>query len=56
MIKQNINIIGYQVLYDILDEIKNILPFKVYNYKDEKDYSDNLRITEEEKKIIESSL
>ena len=50
MIKQNINIIGYQVLYDILDEIKNILPFKVYNYKDEKDYSDNLRITEEEKK------
>jgi hypothetical protein len=34
----NINIVNYKSLYSILYEIKNNLPFSVYNYSNEEDY------------------
>jgi hypothetical protein len=42
MINQNIFIINYNALYEILEEIKENLPFKVRGYKNIKDFiSDN---------------
>ena len=38
MIKQNIIIINYNSLYEILDEIKDNLPFKVIQYENENDF------------------
>jgi hypothetical protein len=32
MIKQNINIVDMPILYNILEEIKNNLSFKIANY------------------------
>ncbi len=32
MIKQNINIVGVPILYNILEEIKENLPFKIKNF------------------------
>ena len=37
MIKQNINIVNYQTLYNILEEIKTYLSFNIFNYFDEKE-------------------
>jgi len=42
MIKQNINIVNYQTLYNILEEIKTYLPFNIFNYFDEKDFLKHL--------------
>ncbi len=38
MIKQNINIVNYQTLYNILEEIKTYLSFDIFNYFDEKEF------------------
>ena len=38
MIKQNIFIINFHTLYEILDEIKENLPFKVIKYENEDDF------------------
>ena len=38
MIKQNIFIINFNSLYEILDEIKENLPFKVIKYENEDDF------------------
>jgi hypothetical protein len=38
MIKQNIFIINYNSLYEILDEIKENLFFKIINYKNKEDF------------------
>ena len=38
MIKQSITTINYNLLYEILEEIKGNLPFKIINYKSEEDF------------------
>ena len=38
MIKQNIFIINYNSLYEILEEIKDNLPFKIIEYQKEEDF------------------
>jgi len=38
MIKQNIFIINYSLLYEILEEIKDNLPFKIIKYKNKEDF------------------
>ena len=42
MIKQNINIVNYQTLYNILEEIKTHLSFNIFNYLDEKEFLKHL--------------
>ncbi len=42
MIKQNINIVNYQTLYNILEEIKTYLSFNIFNYFDEKEFLKHL--------------
>jgi hypothetical protein len=46
MIKQNINIVNYQTLYNILEEIKTYLPFNIFNYFDEKEFLKHLEANE----------
>ena len=46
MIKQNINIVNYQTLYNILEEIKTYLSFNVFNYFDEKEFLIDLKTNE----------
>jgi hypothetical protein len=41
MVMQNIFIINYYLLYKILDEIKENLPFKITKYENEKDFKKN---------------
>tara|TARA_B100000795_G_scaffold101776_1_gene74945 strand:- start:791 stop:1378 length:588 start_codon:yes stop_codon:yes gene_type:complete len=41
MIKQNIFIINYDTLYEILDEIKEHFPFKILKYQNEEDFIKN---------------
>ena len=41
MIKQNIFIINYDALYEILDEIKEHFPFKILKYQNEEDFIKN---------------
>ena len=38
MIKQNVNIVNYNSLYEILEEIKDSLSFNITRYKNENDY------------------
>ena len=38
MIKQNINIVNFQILYNILSEISYDLPFNIFNFSDEKSF------------------
>ena len=42
MDKQNINIIGFEILYNILEEIKINLSFEIYNYKNENEFLSDL--------------
>ena len=42
MIKQNINIIGFETLYNILEEIKINLSFEICNYKNEDEFLSDL--------------
>ena len=46
MIKQNINIVNYQTLYNILEEIKTYLSFNIFNYFDEKEFLKHLGTNE----------
>jgi hypothetical protein len=41
MIKQNVFIINFNSLYEILDEIKENLPFKIIKYENEDDFINN---------------
>ena len=43
MIKHNVNIIGYEILYNILNEIKINLSFDIHNYNDPKDFLTQLK-------------
>ena len=38
---QNVFIINYNSLYEILDEIKEILSFKIIKFKNEEDFKNN---------------
>ena len=38
MIKQNVNIVNFNSLYEILDEIKENLFFNIINYETEKSF------------------
>ena len=42
MVKQNINIIDFEILYNILEEIKINLSFEIYNYKNEVEFLSDL--------------
>ena len=42
MIKQNINIIDFETLYNILYEIKSNLSFDIFNYRKENDFVKDL--------------
>ena len=46
MIKPNINIVNYQTLYNILEEIKTYLSFNIFNYFDEKEFLKHLETNE----------
>jgi len=46
MIKQNINIVNYQTLYNILEEIKSYLSFSIFNYLNEKEFLKHLETNE----------
>jgi|TARA_B100000780_G_scaffold995_1_gene841 hypothetical protein len=60
MIKQNIFIINYSLLYEILEEIKEHLPFKIIKYEnlnefikiDYPDIKNDLLIIESKKKLL----
>ena len=43
MIKQNINIIEFQILYNILYEVRENLIFELYNYKNESEFIQSLK-------------
>ena len=38
MIRQNVNIVNFRILYDILDEIKENLPFNIIRQDNEEDF------------------
>ena len=40
MVKHNIHIINFKVLFDILEEIKKNLSFEIYHYIDKKKFID----------------
>ena len=53
MVKQNINIVGIQTLYNILEEIKKNLAFQLINYNKEDEF---LKFLNEKKIDIINSL
>jgi DNA-binding response OmpR family regulator len=52
MNKQILNIINFQILYEILDEIKENLFFDVVNYKDKSDFLKNNKKASQKELII----
>ena len=60
MIKQNVNIVNFNSLYEILEEIKENLPFNILNNENENivdnqekvDFKDSLIITNSDKKNL----
>ena len=42
MVKQNINIIDFETLYNILEEIEINLSFEIYNYKNKDEFLNDL--------------
>jgi hypothetical protein len=44
MIKQNVNIVNFNLLYEILEEIKDKLPFDITKYENEKIFIDQKKI------------
>ena len=60
MIKQNIFIINFNSLYEILDEIKENLSFKIFKYENEDDFikdfdldiTNNLIISKSNNKLL----
>ncbi len=63
MIKQNVNIVNFTILYEILDEIKEKLFFTITKYNNEKDFlkvenevqNNSLIIVNENRKILPKS-
>ena len=45
MNKQILNIVNFQILYEILDEIKENLFFEIVNYKDKNEFLKNSKTT-----------
>ena len=45
MNKQILNIVNFQILYEILDEIKENLFFEIVNYKDKNEFLKNCKTT-----------
>ena len=52
MIKQNIFIINFNSLYEILDEIKENLPFKIVKFENEDDFINNYDLDTKNSLII----
>ena len=48
MVKQTIHIIGFKILYNILDEIKDYLKFQILHYKNEENFlnSNNMNLND----------
>jgi len=44
MIKQNVNIVNFNLLYEILEEIKDKLPFDITKYENEIIFIDQEKI------------
>ena len=55
MIKQNVNIVNCNLLYEILKEIKENLSFNIINYKNEEDFNRVKPINFEKTLIISNS-
>jgi hypothetical protein len=55
MIKQNVFIVNFNSLYEILDEIKENLPFKVIKYTSEEDFIKNYNLDTIHSLIISKS-
>ena len=55
MIKQKVHIINFNILYEILDEIKENLPFNIQKYEDVIDY-DNIKKSDNKNFLVISSL
>jgi len=55
MIKQNIFIINFNLLYEILDEIKENLYFKIIKYENEDDFIKDNDLEEKNTLIISKS-
>ena len=51
MIKQNINIVGVPILYNILEEIKENLSFKIENFTKPNDFLILLKLINKNTKI-----
>ena len=52
MNKQILNIVNFQILYEILDEIKENLFFEIVNYKDKNEFLKNSKITLQQELVI----
>ena len=52
MNKQILNIINFQILYEILDEIKENLFFEIVNYKDKNEFLKNSKTTLQQELVI----
>ena len=52
MNKQILNIVNFQILYEILDEIKENLFFKIVNYKDKNEFLKNSKTTLQQELVI----
>ena len=52
MNKQILNVVNFQILYEILDEIKENLFFEIANYKDKSEFSKNSKTTLQQELVI----
>jgi hypothetical protein len=52
MNKQILNIVNFQILYEILDEIKENLFFEIVNYKDKSEFLKNSKTTFQQELVI----
>ena len=52
MNKQILNIVNFQILYEILDEIKENLFFEIVNYKDKNEFLKNCKTTLQQELVI----
>ena len=52
MNKQIVNIVNFQILYEILDEIKENLFFEIVNYKDKNEFLKNSKTTLQQELVI----
>ena len=52
MIRQNVNIVNFGLLYEILDEIKENLSFNITKYENEIDFLNNKNIDSKDTLIL----